>query len=59
MLLGNKTDLEEERQVKKEEIAELCKSRGIEYLEVSAKTGENVGRAFEKMAEMLMKIYPK
>jgi hypothetical protein len=26
---------------------------------VSAKTGDNVPKAFEKMAEQLMKIYPK
>ena len=59
LLLGNKNDLEEERQVKKSDIEELCKARGIEYMEVSAKSGENVGKAFEKMAELLMKIYPK
>lgn len=26
---------------------------------MSAKTGDNVAKAFEKMAEQLMKIYPK
>ena len=28
-------------------------------MEVSAKTGDHVGQAFEKLAEMLMGIYPK
>lgn len=51
ILLGNKIDLEEERQVKTEEVEELCKAKGIHYLEVSAKTGDNVMKAFEVMAE--------
>ena len=59
LLLGNKCDLQEERQVSSEQVAELCKERGIDYLEVSAKTGEGVSKAFEKMAELLMKMYPK
>lgn len=37
----------------------MCKAKGITYLEVSAKTGDNVPKAFEQLAEMLMKIYPK
>lgn len=59
MLLGNKADLEEERKVKAEEVKVVCDARGIQYLEVSAKTGDNVGKAFELMAEQLIKIYPK
>ena len=59
VLLGNKCDLEEGRQVQKDDVEQLCSSKGIEYLQVSAKTGDNVNKAFERMAELLMKVYPK
>jgi GTPase SAR1 family protein len=59
VLLGNKSDLEESRQVRFEEVEEVCRSKGITFMEVSAKSGEHVAQAFEKLAEMLMKIYPK
>ncbi|MFX1257169.1 MAG: Rab family GTPase [Promethearchaeota archaeon] len=48
ILLGNKIDLE--RQVDMEEAVDLAKRLGCEYLETSAKTGENVNIAFEKIA---------
>jgi len=48
IILGNKIDLE--RQVEKEEADDLAKRLNCEYLETSAKTGENVEIAFEKIA---------
>jgi GTPase SAR1 family protein len=48
ILLGNKVDLE--REVEKEEALDTAKRLGCEYLETSAKTGENVEKAFEKIA---------
>ncbi|MFX0027641.1 MAG: GTP-binding protein [Candidatus Hermodarchaeota archaeon] len=48
ILLGNKVDLE--REIEKEEALDTAKRLSCEYLETSAKTGENVEQAFEKIA---------
>ncbi|TXT67159.1 MAG: Transforming protein p29 [Promethearchaeota archaeon] len=48
ILVGNKIDLE--RVVKREEAEELAHRLGCEYMETSAKTGENVKEVFEKLA---------
>jgi len=42
VLLGNKVDLEEQREVTTREGAELAKSWGVPFFETSAKTGLNV-----------------
>lgn len=49
LLLGNKVDLE--REVDQEEAEDLAKRLSCEYMETSAKTGENVEMAFEKIAK--------
>jgi small GTP-binding protein len=48
LILGNKIDLK--RQVDKEEADDLARRLNCEYLETSAKTGENVELAFQKIA---------
>ena len=45
VLCGNKIDLNN-REVKKEEGEELAKKEGIQFFEVSAKTGENIKNMF-------------
>ena len=51
LLVGNKTDLKEQRAVSKEEGEELAKKAGsLDFFETSAKTGENVTEVFEYMA---------
>ena len=49
LVLGNKIDLE--RKVEKSEAEDLSKRLNCEYLETSAKTGENVEVAFKKIAQ--------
>jgi Ras-related protein Rab-1A len=45
ILVGNKSDLESKRCVSSREANEFAVSRGMEYIEVSAKTGHNVNKA--------------
>lgn len=52
LIVGNKNDLE--RQVERSEAEDLAKRLNCEYLETSAKTGENVEVAFEKLARALI-----
>jgi len=49
VMLGNKIDLE--RKVERSEAEDLSKRLNCEYLETSAKTGENVEIAFEMIAK--------
>lgn len=50
IILGNKKDLEESREVAVQEALDLAKHFGAEYLETSAKTGQNVDQAFYSLA---------
>lgn len=42
MLVGNKMDLENKRQVTKEEAEDFAKQYGIPYMECSAKSGQSI-----------------
>ncbi|XP_062239060.1 ras-related protein Rab-19-like [Platichthys flesus] len=55
VLIGNKCDMEPERQVQFEDACELAKERGIlAALETSAKESQNVAEAFMMMARELI-----
>ena len=54
VIVGNKIDLE--RQVEKQEAEDLAKRLNCDYLETSAKTGEKVEIAFEKIARSCLNI---
>ncbi|KAL6052750.1 Ras-related protein Rab-14 [Balamuthia mandrillaris] len=53
MLIGNKQDLEDQRDVSYEEASNFAKENGLIFLEASAKTGENVEEAFLKTAKLI------
>ena len=48
-LVGNKNDLEVEREISKEEGVQLSKKYGVMFSECSAKTGENVDFIFDEL----------
>lgn len=51
MLIGNKNDLEKNRQVSREEAETFAKENNLFFLETSAKSSDNVEKAFVKTAE--------
>jgi len=55
MLIGNKSDLVEERVVSFLAATELAKKYEYDYVEVSAKTGENVKFLFEVLSKRMIK----
>ena len=54
ILIGNKKDLEEQRQVKYEEGKKLAEDNNLLFLETSAKTAENVQESFVISAERIL-----
>ena len=54
IIVGNKADLAEERQITESEIQNMCSSYSVEYIESSAKTGLNVKEAFYRLARDIM-----
>ena len=55
ILIGNKNDLKEKREVQYEEGAEFAKKRNMIFLETSAKTGNNISDIFEKSIKQIDK----
>jgi Ras-related protein Rab-1A len=49
ILIGNKSDLEDEREVDTEMAREFAESEGMTYIETSAKNADNVNEAFLSM----------
>ena len=54
-LVGNKVDLENDREVTYADAKQLADSWGIEYMETSAKNNFNCKEAFEKLAQQIVK----
>jgi Ras-related protein Rab-2A len=53
MLIGNKCDLEQKRQVSTDEGEAFAKEHGLVFLETSAKTAHNVDDAFVQTAQAI------
>lgn len=58
-LVGNKSDLEEERQISREEATDYAAVRKFTFLETSAKNNQNVDKAFEFFTYKLIEYYLK
>ena len=56
VLIGNKSDLVDKREVTQEEIEKFAKDNHIMYFETSAKTGANIDECFYFIAKKLVKI---
>ena len=54
LILMNKCDLVENRQIDKSEISKFEKENGVKIMEVSAKTGDGIDKAFEYIIEKLI-----
>ena len=55
LVIGNKCDLEDQRQVTKEQGEEKAKNSEVAFMETSALSGENLDKAFEKMINEVYK----
>ena len=55
LLLGNKSDLEEKRAVKKEEAEAFATAHGMQYFETSAKTGDQITQAINACVAVIEK----
>jgi small GTP-binding protein len=53
ILIGNKSDLIEQRAVNKNFILEYCQKRFFNYMEISAKTNNNIEKMFKEVAYQL------
>jgi GTPase SAR1 family protein len=53
-LIGNKADLPN-RQVTQKHAEDFAAEHGMTWMETSAKTGENVSKIFEKIANQIVK----
>ena len=56
-LVGNKSDLEEERKVQKKDAEDFAKQKELIFLEASAKNNYNVGKVFEYFTYKLIRYF--
>ncbi len=59
LLCGNKKDLIEQREISVEVAKLYADQLNIEYLEISALTGENIDQTFQLIAQKLINVYKK
>ncbi len=56
ILIGNKCDLEEDRDIKFEEGQAFANRNGMQFMETSAKANTNINEAFEALAKLMIKF---
>ena len=54
ILIGNKCDLEEKREIQKDEGEAFAMRNGMQFIETSAKNNTNVSEAFEALAKIMV-----
>ena len=54
IILGNKSDLNDQRKISKDEAINYAKEQKIDYIETSSKTGENVKKAVTMICENIL-----
>ena len=59
IIVGNKIDDEENREVTTEEGEELARSFDLNFFECSAKTGENINETFNELVKKMVEIHEK
>ena len=56
ILIGNKNDLVDDREIKTEEGQAFANRNGMQFIETSAKMNTNVTEAFEALAKLMMQF---
>ena len=56
MLVGNKTDLEDKREVQTEDVAKKAEQYNVAFCETSALKGNNIEKAFDTLIEEITKV---
>ncbi|HUY00487.1 MAG TPA: Rab family GTPase [Candidatus Deferrimicrobium sp.] len=54
VIIGNKMDLQDERKITRVEGEALAKELGFEFYETSAKSAENVEKAFRRISDLII-----
>ena len=54
ILIGNKLDLENKREVKKDSAENFAKKNNLKYIETSAKDGTNIKESFDEIIELIL-----
>ena len=55
IITGNKIDLNEHREVSKEEVLKFCEEKNLEHIEISSKSNDNVNACFKMLINSIVK----